>query len=89
MTEVRPVVVTGGTSGIGLAIRAVLPTMIEQQHGRIVTIGSVLGSVGAAERAAYAATKGAVAAMTRSVALEVTARGVTVNCVAPGRCAPQ
>ncbi|KAA1380636.1 SDR family NAD(P)-dependent oxidoreductase [Aeromicrobium fastidiosum] len=70
--------------GTWLAVRAVLPTMIEQQHGRIVTIGSVLGSVGAAERSGYAATKGAVAAMTRSIALEVAADGVTVNCVAPG-----
>ena len=70
--------------GTWLAIRAALPAMVEQQHGRIVTIGSVLGSVGAAERAAYAATKGAVAAMTRSIALEVAADGITVNCVAPG-----
>jgi NAD(P)-dependent dehydrogenase (short-subunit alcohol dehydrogenase family) len=70
--------------GTWLAIGSVLPTMLGQRHGRIVTIGSVLGSVGAAERAAYAATKGAVAAMTRSIALEVAADGVTVNCVAPG-----
>ena len=70
--------------GTWLAVRAVLPTMVEQQHGRIVTIGSVLGSVGAADRSGYAATKGAVAAMTRSIALEVAADGVTVNCVAPG-----
>jgi NAD(P)-dependent dehydrogenase (short-subunit alcohol dehydrogenase family) len=70
--------------GTWLAIRAVLPTMVAQQNGRIVTIGSVLGSVGAADRAAYAATKGAVAAMTRSIALEVAGDGVTVNCVAPG-----
>ena len=70
--------------GTWLAIRAVLPTMVEQQHGRIVTIGSVLGSVGAEGRSGYAATKGAVAAMTRSIALEVAADGVTVNCVAPG-----
>lgn len=70
--------------GTWLAIRAVLPTMVEQGNGRIVTIGSVLGSVGARDRAAYAATKGAVAAMTRSIALEVATDGVTVNCVAPG-----
>jgi NAD(P)-dependent dehydrogenase (short-subunit alcohol dehydrogenase family) len=58
--------------------------MVEQQYGRIVTIGSVLGSVGAAGRSGYAATKGAVAAMTRSIALEVAADGVTINCIAPG-----
>lgn len=66
------------------AVRAALPTMLEQRHGRIVTVGSVLGTVGAADRSAYAATKGAVAAFTRSLALEVAASGITVNCVAPG-----
>lgn len=70
--------------GTWLAIRACLPAMLDQQFGRIVTVGSVLATVGAPERGAYAATKGAVAALTRSVALEVADRGITVNCVAPG-----
>jgi NAD(P)-dependent dehydrogenase (short-subunit alcohol dehydrogenase family) len=70
--------------GTWLALRACLPGMLERGHGRIVTIGSVLGTTGAAARAGYAATKGAVAALTRSVALEVARTGVTVNCVAPG-----
>ncbi|GAA0222384.1 SDR family oxidoreductase [Cryptosporangium japonicum] len=70
--------------GTWLALEAVVPAMVRRSYGRIVTIGSVLGATGAAGRAGYAATKGAIAALTRSVALEVATDGVTVNCVAPG-----
>lgn len=70
--------------GTWVAVQSVLPTMVAQAHGRIVTIGSVLGTVGTPQRAAYAATKGAVAALTRAVAVEVAGHGVTANCIAPG-----
>jgi|SRR5690625_3881798 len=70
--------------GTWKATKAALPAMLHQRYGRIVTIGSILGSVGAPERGGYAATKGAVASLTRSLALEVSNDGITANCIAPG-----
>lgn len=72
----------GGTFGV---IRATLPAMLEARWGRIVTIGSPLASHLRPGRAAYAATKSAVAILTRVVAMEVARRGVTANMVVPGR----
>ena len=63
---------------------AVLPAMAERGRGSIINISSVSGLVGTLNRSAYAASKGAVDAMTRSLALEFGPRGIRVNAVAPG-----
>jgi NAD(P)-dependent dehydrogenase (short-subunit alcohol dehydrogenase family) len=70
--------------GTYACVRAVLPGMISRHAGRIITISSEVALVGMAEAAAYAATKGAVIALTKSVAREVAPHGILVNSVAPG-----
>ncbi len=65
-------------------IGASLHQMIACRHGRIVALGSVSGIRGTHGQAGYAATKAALVGMTKSVAREVAAQGVTVNVVAPG-----
>ncbi len=64
--------------------RAALPGMIARRSGRIVNIASVAGRVGYRYTAAYCAAKHGVLGLTRAVALEVAARGVTVNAICPG-----
>ncbi len=65
-------------------VKAVLRPMMKQRYGRIVSISSVVGSTGNAGQANYAASKGGLEAFSKSVALEVASRGITVNVVAPG-----
>ena len=67
-----------------LLTTALLPSMIERRSGSIVNLSSVSGVIGTPNRSAYAATKGAVDAMTRSLAIEHGPDGIRVNAVAPG-----
>lgn len=64
--------------------KAVLSSMIKQKSGRIVNLASVVGIIGNAGQANYAASKAGVIGFTKSTAKEVASRGITVNAVAPG-----
>ena len=64
--------------------RAVAPHMIARRRGKIVNVSSVAGEKGGRGQTNYAASKGAINAFTRAVAVELAPRGITVNAVAPG-----
>jgi NAD(P)-dependent dehydrogenase (short-subunit alcohol dehydrogenase family) len=67
-------------------IDAVLPGMYARRRGAICTVASELALIGDPQAPHYAAAKGAVAALTKSVAVEAAPYGVRVNCLAPGPC---
>jgi 2-keto-3-deoxy-L-fuconate dehydrogenase len=69
---------------IFLFCRFALPPMLAAGHGSVVNVGSVAASVGFADDAAYCASKGAVDAVTKQMAVDYSGRGVRVNCIAPG-----
>ena len=71
-------------NGAWAMTKAVLPIMMQQRSGAIVNVSSLSGVHGVAGQTNYAAAKGGLIAMTRSLAREVARGGIRVNCVAPG-----
>ena len=70
--------------GVYHAVCAALPHFIHRKAGRIITVSSMWGQVGASCEAAYSASKAAVIGLTKALAQELGPSGITVNCVAPG-----
>jgi NAD(P)-dependent dehydrogenase (short-subunit alcohol dehydrogenase family) len=70
--------------GVYLMSRAVVPHMIKQRSGSIINMSSCIAEIGLARRVSYAASKGAVLAMTRSMQVDVASHGIRVNALLPG-----
>lgn len=64
--------------------RAVIMPMMKNRFGRIINMASIIGTIGGPGQANYAASKGGMIAMTKSIAAEVASRGITANAIAPG-----
>ena len=77
-------VLTTNLKGVFNCTKAAVKYMMKQKAGRIVSISSVVGLMGNAGQANYAAAKAGVLGFTKAVAKEVAARGITVNAIAPG-----
>lgn len=82
--EVWDAVIETNLTAVFRLTRAALRPMMKQRYGRIINMSSIVGAMGNAGQANYAAAKAGMVGMSKSVAREVASRGVTVNCVAPG-----
>jgi NAD(P)-dependent dehydrogenase (short-subunit alcohol dehydrogenase family) len=83
LDEWRTVLDTNLTS-VFLMCRSIVPHMKGKGYGRIVNLSSIMGHVSIAGRSAYSASKTALLGLTRALALELAAEGITVNSISPG-----
>jgi 2-dehydro-3-deoxy-L-rhamnonate dehydrogenase (NAD+) len=72
--------------GVFLCCKAVLPVMIRQKYGKVISLASVAGKEGNARMPAYSASKAAVMALTKTMAKEVASYSINVNCISPALC---
>ncbi|MBS9429153.1 3-oxoacyl-ACP reductase FabG [Photorhabdus akhurstii] len=77
-------VIDTNLSSVFRMTKAAMRFMIKKRYGRIISIGSVVGSMGNAGQASYAAAKAGLVGFSKTLAREVISRGITVNVVAPG-----
>ncbi len=77
-------VITCNLSAVARLTKACISPMIKKRSGRVISITSVVGEIGNAGQCNYAAAKAGIIGFTRSLCKEVGARGITVNCIAPG-----
>jgi NAD(P)-dependent dehydrogenase (short-subunit alcohol dehydrogenase family) len=83
--SIRDEVINVNFNGMWNCTKSVIPEMIKRKYGKIVNISSVTGPrVATAGLTAYSASKGAISALTRTIALEVAEYGITVNAILPG-----
>ena len=78
------IVLDTNVAGVFNVVRAVVPHMIVQRAGKIINLSSVAGEKGGRGQTNYAASKGAINAFTRALAVELAPRKITVNAIAPG-----